>query len=117
MHKWLVTFLLVFIPLQFGWAATANYCKHEIGAAAKHVGHHDHQHKAVDGKDVSSDPAKTIGGDPDCASCHAGCLSALPESITVASLVISSLDTADYCARLTSPPFERPERPQWRVLA
>jgi hypothetical protein len=29
----------------------------------------------------------------------------------------SSLATADHRARLTPPPFERIERPQWRVLA
>jgi hypothetical protein len=44
-------------------------------------------------------------------------LSALPGAVTTASLADSSLDTADYWARLTSPPFERLERPQWRALA
>jgi hypothetical protein len=36
---------------------------------------------------------------------------------TLPSMFSSSLDVADYWARLTSPPFERLERPQWRVLA
>ena len=96
MRKWLAILLLVFMPLQLSWAAAASYCQHETGTSAKHFGHHDHQHKIADGKDASSDPAKTIGGDPDCASCHAGCLSALPGAVTIASLADSSLDTADY---------------------
>lgn len=116
-RKWLVIFLLVFMPLQLSWAAVAGYCRHETGAAAKHFGHHDHQHKTADGKDASSDPAKTIGGDPDCSSCHAGCLSALPGVVTVASLAESSLHTADHGTHLTSPPFERLDRPRWRALA
>ena len=117
MRRLFMIFLLVLMPLQLSWAAIASYCQHEIGAAAKHFGHHDHQHKTADGKDASSDPAKTTGGDPDCASCHAGCLSALPGAVTIAALADSSLGAADYWARLTSPPFERLERPQWRALA
>ena len=117
MPRLFMIFLIVLMPLQLSWAAMASYCQHETGAAAKHFGHHDHQHKTADGKDASSDSVKTIGGDPDCASCHAGCLSALLGAVAIASLADSSLDTADYGARLTSPPFERLERPQWRVLA
>ena len=117
MRKWLAILLLVFVPLQLSWAAAASYCQHETGTSAKHFGHHDHQHKTADGKDASSDSVKTIGGDPDCASCHAGCLSALLGAVAIASLADSSLDTAEYGARLTSPPFERLERPQWRALA
>ena len=117
MRKWLAIFLLVFMPLQLSWAAVASYCQHETGAAAKHVGHHDHQHKAADGKETAPDPTKTGGGDPDCASCHAGCSSALPGEVTLPPMFSSSIDIADYWARLTSPPFERLERPQWRVLA
>jgi hypothetical protein len=117
MRRWLTIFLLVLIPLQLSWAAAASYCQHESGAAAKHFGHHEHQHNAADGKDAFPDPAKTTGGDPDCASCHAGCASVLLSAVTGASLADSSLDTTEYGARLTSPPFERLERPQWRLLA
>ncbi len=116
MRKCLAIFLLVFMPLQLSWAAVASYCQHETGASAKHFGHHDHQHKAADGRDAAPD-AKTGGGDPDCASCHAGCSSALLGEVALQPMFSSSLDIADYWARLTSPPFERLERPQWRALA
>ena len=56
------------MPLQLSWAAMASYCQHKTGAAAKHFGHHDHQHKAADGKEKAPDPAKTGGNDLDCAS-------------------------------------------------
>lgn len=117
MRRWLPILLLILLPLQLSWAAVSVYCQHETGAAARHFGHHDHQHKAADGKEAAPDPAKTGAGDPDCVSCHAGCSSALPGEVTFPPMSSSSLDIADYWARLTSPPFERLERPQWRVLA
>lgn len=117
MRKWLAIILLVFMPLQSSWAAVASYCQHETGAAARHFGHHDHQHKAADGKEAAPDPANIGSGDPDCASCHAGCSSALPGDAALSPIARSSMDATDYWARLTPPPFERLERPQWRVLA
>jgi hypothetical protein len=41
----------------------------------------------------------------------------LRRAVTISALADSSLGAADYWARLTSPPFERLERPQWCVLA
>ena len=117
MRSFFMIFLLVLMPLQLSWAAMASYCQHESGAAAKHFGHHEHQHKVVDGKDASPDPIKYGTGDPDCAACHAGCASALTDSFTFPLVADSSVGTANYRARLTSPPFERLERPQWRALA
>ena len=117
MRRLFMIFLLVLMPLQLSWAAMASYCQHESGAAAKHFGHHEHQHQAVDGKDASPEPAQYSGGDPDCAACHGGCASVLADALTIHLVADSSLATAEYRARLTSPPFERPERPQWRALA
>lgn len=118
MRKWLAVILLVFIPLQASWAAVASYCQHETGVAAKHFGHHDHQHKAADGKGAATDPAQIGSSDPDCAYCHAGCSPALPGEVACSSPIArSSMDAADYRARLAPPPFEHLERPQWRVLA
>jgi len=117
-RKWLAIFLLVFMPLQLGWAAVASYCQHETGAAAQHTGHHDHQHKAVDGKAASPDPAKAaLGSDPDCAFCHAGCASAVLSDVAVAAPADAAQNTSDHRAHLTWPPSERLERPQWRALA
>ncbi len=45
MRRWLAIFLLVFIPLQFTWAAASAYSQHENWDAANHFGHHAHEHK------------------------------------------------------------------------
>ena len=50
MRRWLATLLLVLLPFQFSWAAVGGYCQHETGAAAKHFGHHNHQHQADAGE-------------------------------------------------------------------
>ena len=58
MRKWLA------IPFVGVYAATAwlGGCSQLLptrtGAAAKHFGHHDHQHKTADGKDASSDQSR-----------------------------------------------------------
>ena len=117
MPRLFMIFLIVLMPLQLSWAAMASYCQHETGAAAKHFGHHDHQHKAADGKEKAPDLAKTGVNDLDCASCHASCPSILHENLTPPPILSSSLLIADHWARLTSPSFQRLERPKWRVLA
>ncbi len=117
MRKLLAIFLLVFLPMQLSWAAVASYCQHEALAEATHVGHHEHQHITADDGHGSPEPVKTLGEDPDCASCHAGCASALPQKRVIVPGLDSSLDTATYKVTPTSPPLERLERPQWRALA
>ena len=73
MHRWFTILLLLLLPTQFSWAAMTAYCGHEQGVAAKHLGHHDHVHKA--GSAESSQEGKKPQGsvDADCAICHLGC--------------------------------------------
>jgi len=83
MRRWLAVLMMVLLPLQFSWAAVANYCGHETGASAEHVGHHDHASHAHGGKvadmgksaetDGSSTPASGI----DCGHCHGYCVGML----------------------------------------
>lgn len=47
MRKLLVLLLISLLSLQASWAVAASYCRHEQGAAAKHFGHHEHQHEAA----------------------------------------------------------------------
>lgn len=44
MRKLLAILLISLLSLQASWAAAASYCRHERGAAARHFGHHEHQH-------------------------------------------------------------------------
>jgi hypothetical protein len=112
MRRWLATFLLVLLPLQFSWAAAASYCQHETGPATKHFGHHEHKHHQD--SNTTSDDLK-LSVDADCAACHAGCAAA---TVTVSSL---ALDTAPavpapwFPHAPASPPKAQPERPNWSV--
>ncbi|CDG85369.1 hypothetical protein [Janthinobacterium agaricidamnosum] len=68
MKKFFLIMLLFVLPLQLSWAAASAYCMHEEGKAARHLGHHGHQHQAK-----SDQPAeKKSPGQPhsDCNFCH-----------------------------------------------
>ncbi|WP_417068475.1 hypothetical protein [Niveibacterium terrae] len=72
MRRVLFALLLVILPLQSVWAATAGYCLHEQKAAS-HIGHHAHKHpqtKAERGGEAKS--VSSPGVDTDCATCHLG---------------------------------------------
>lgn len=118
MSKLLAIFLLIFLPFSWTAAAVAAYCKHEtVVAEQQHVGHHDHQHSADNGKDASPDPAQSGGSDPDCAACYAGFATVIPGAVTLLLISTDSPGFADYREYPELLAFERPERPQWRVLA
>ena len=121
MRRWLAILLLVLLPTQMSWAAVADYCAHESGAAADHVGHHDHAthgQALADAADVhDADDGAASAADIDCGHCHGQCAGML------LWLVPASLD------RLASTPLRaddapsavhtsaQPERPQWARLA
>lgn len=72
MRRILFALLLLILPLQSVWAATAGYCLHE-SKAASHMGHHAHKHpqaKAERGGEAKS--TSPSGIDTDCATCHLG---------------------------------------------
>lgn len=123
MRRWLAILLLVFLPLQFSWAAVANYCAHETGAAASHVGHHDHAGHSHASKDV--DPGhkgQADGKTPsasylDCGHCHGTCAAMVDvvasfeaEALASAPLSLSAAPSAEHMPA-------QPERPQWAALA
>lgn len=123
MRRWLAIVMLVFLPLQFSWAAVASYCGHETGAAAQHIGHHDHQGHGHAAKDVDpgdkgkADGTATGASSFDCCHCH-GCCTGLVDVVTSfeppapasAPLGLSMSHSAEH-------PPAQPERPQWAALA
>lgn len=109
--------MLVFMPLQLSWAAVGNYCRHEIGGATKHIGHHEHKHTAAGASDADYPQVKIATADLDCASCHAGCSHAMPAKAVVSAAFNSVFATASYLFDLAPPPVIRPERPKWHILA
>ena len=68
MKHFFAILLLLMLPLQWSYAAVAEYCQHEeVVASQNHVGHHAHKH--VD--KTPDDKAKKISfGDLDCPSCQ-----------------------------------------------
>ena len=113
--------MLVALPMQFAFAAAANYCKHETDGS-KHVGHHDHQHKSAGGK-VSPDPSdrdvqKGTGlGDPDCEYCHLGAAHTFLQSSTASSVVPEQPSRIEARLRFGSRDPDTLERPNWAHLA
>jgi len=121
MRCWLAVLLLVCLPLQFSWAAVADYCMHESGETADHVGHHDHAQHAhaaaqTDGK-AKADGGSSMAAKVDCSHCHGGCAVTLdlpaglvPHTIGLAPPTLGDAPCAEHVPA-------QPERPQWARLA
>lgn len=117
MHRLLLIFLLVFMPLQSIWAAASPYCGHEAAPQASHFGHHVHDHVA---DESPAHPAKTSTATPadmDCHACH-GAGSGLAHSLGEHAIVVTAARPPAQAAPAWLPaPLSRPERPNWPVLA
>ena len=69
MRRFVAILILCVLPLQWSYAAVAEYCLHEETVAAQnHLGHHAHKHdnKSGEGKDQK----KPGFEDWDCPSCQ-----------------------------------------------
>jgi hypothetical protein len=125
MRRLLLTFLLVFLPLQSIWAAASPYCKHEPAPQASHFGHHAHDHHG--GAQTEQAQPSTAGetsdhtapatADMDCHACH-GVGSGMALSASGQAIVVAVAAPAPPVAPTwVHPPLTRPERPKWSVLA
>ena len=131
-HRFLTIVLLVFMPLQFSWAAVASYCGHETQAGSEHFGHHDHQHRAdasdgagQDAAPMTTSDANSDAGDGkapgamdlDCGHCHGACSMLLNRSAVLPGALSTAppIATLDEFGGAHAP--TRPERPQWLPLA
>jgi len=135
MRRFLAVLLLALLPLQIGWAAVASYCGHESGAAALHIGHHEHQHHADDvvddhgaqanaGKDLDASASSGKAGgalagldDLDCSTCHLHLAGAIFPSIAPQSSPQELFPAPPTEHRPHAVPTAPPERPQWQRLA
>lgn len=117
-RRWIVTLLLLIAPLQFSWGAISGYCRHENGAAAKHFGHHTHQHDASKSAGIPADDSTTANSiDPDCAGCHANGALLIPCTASLDPLGFAGVAPSEHAARATSRADPPPERPQWPLSA
>lgn len=133
MRKVLAILLISLLSLQASWAAAAGYCRHEQGAAARHFGHHEHQHlqkhaghvadasqsghssdSAVSADSADSLSATIAGADLDCSVCQATALIGVP-SAPVLSASDAPVLSAAVLIQHQPPavPQPRPERPNW----
>lgn len=112
MRRWLAIFLLVFLPLQQGWAGVSAYCQHESDASANHLGHHEHHHQGASGNDADIDSVNK-GTHADCGVCHAASVAALVSSVKLALPSIDALVFPGAPSLLLLEQPSEPERPKW----
>jgi hypothetical protein len=118
MKKFLAIFLLVLLPLQVSWAAMSSYCGHETRVNATHPGHHTHDHASVDHQESSKNSPQSAGMDHDCATCHIFCAAALVNDLNTTTAAVSDDHPLHPQVVIVSQlSRERPERPNWPVLA
>ena len=120
-RKALLAFLLLILPVQFGWAAAAGYCQHEHGGSLGHFGHHEHQHQgkpaaaADDG--VKHQEAGIQADDPDCAFRHLGCAQPLTSQAAFAPAPLNEAVVREAPPRFDAWLPSLIERPNWTPLA
>ena len=69
MRRWLLIFLLLLLPFQLSWAASAAYCQHERDTQPEHWGHHQDEPSSTDRthntngakQDTSTQPNGAVG--------------------------------------------------------
>lgn len=107
MRTFLALVLIAVISLQAAAAAAGSCCQHERDAVAKHVGHHDHQHKKAQQEPYGST-------DLDCSMCHAGVIFGLLSDLNLVTVTLPHADLVSVIAtHVPAPPLDRPERPNW----
>ena len=123
MHRWLAILLLALLPTQMTWAVVAGYCAHESGAAANHVGHHDHAshgHGSLP-PDVSDPPEAgndaSAGVSHDCGHCHGQYAGMLIASMPLPLERFPNASVPASDERCSAPVATQPERPKWARLA
>lgn len=136
MRKLIAILLISLLSLQASWAAAASYCRHEQGAAARHFGHHEHQHAPQLIKPSGESGTLSIAAqagenghlgaaddgvaasqtttDLDCSVCHAHALPGVPSA---PALPASDAPAVSGAAQVQHPlqtvAQPRPERPNW----
>jgi len=119
MRHYLAIFLLIFMPLQLGWAVVASYCQHESAgnsSVTAHLGHHQHQHQ--DQAEQTEQQVKLkLSADPDCAACHAAATPALLQLSEFHFQHPARTKHHDYAWPQHPAPKQTIDRPQWSVAA
>lgn len=116
-RRGLCVLLMLFLPLQLGWAAVSSICAHESDGQAKHLGHHEHEHQADQNEVPDTDRAAQPGPDGDCGACHTLGSTAVLSGYALITLAGGTALLADRPLTFPSAPTAPPERPDWSGLA
>jgi hypothetical protein len=78
MRRWLLVFLLILLPFQLSWAASAAYCQHERDTQPEHWGHHEDEPRGTDRTHTGDGAKKNTTTQPNgavahCIVAHFGC--------------------------------------------
>jgi hypothetical protein len=78
MRRWLLVFLLILLPFQLSWAASAAYCQHERDTQPEHWGHHEDEPRGTDRTHTGDGAKKNTTTQPNgavahCIVSHFGC--------------------------------------------
>jgi hypothetical protein len=123
MRRWLQIFLLLLLPFQLSWAASAAYCQHERDVQPLHWGHHEHQTSEAgrEGGARADDAQKSPGTQPnaaagDCAACHLGHAQHVPsaaeqgQGLPAFAQALRVMRTEHFVSHISEVPV-RPARP------
>jgi len=116
MARRFVYILLTIMLLQLSWSIVAEYCEHETGSAAQHVGHHtSFDDPAQEAFSSLDQPSKSKAGTlhSHCASCTHTALSSEEPPVVVAVSEPLRIAPSSPLLRLSSIDAAPPERPQW----
>ncbi|WP_152571078.1 MULTISPECIES: hypothetical protein [Massilia] len=108
--------LLTIMMLQLSWSVVAEYCEHETGRAAQHLGHHaSHDEPAQEVFSSLDQPSKSKAG-----ALHSHCTSCTHTPLTFEELpvVVAVSEPLRFAPsspllRFSSTDVAPPERPQW----
>ncbi|ODU57073.1 MAG: hypothetical protein ABT02_18465 [Comamonadaceae bacterium SCN 68-20] len=111
MRRLVLICMMLLLPIQWTWAAAAAYCAHESSAAARHIGHHEHVHKAsaAEGSKKASIAAGAL--DLDCDYCHLSAAQWLPALHDVLPPAMGAVSPLEDPLRVGSHIGSGPERP------
>jgi hypothetical protein len=70
MRRWLLVFLLILLPFQLSWAASAAYCQHERDTQPEHWGHHEDEPRGIDRNHTGDGAKKNTTTQPGGAVAH-----------------------------------------------
>jgi len=109
-----VFLLVIAFFLQTNLGVARAYCLHESAGAAKHIGHHEHQHtSSLHSGEASDEYDQTTTFHSDCASCVSALTLAImmePASAPVLSMTHANLPPS---LKTSTPYLALPDRPQW----